>query len=161
MRRAPAMAAGVLVVAAASCRAMVESPDWPAGAAACEPAMHESGDSGDSGAAGDSGDAIRRLERVARSPALGGAPGVEITVTSAREFPVLGTLAVLRVGSRSFTLSRYATGDLHTLVFTLTLDEFDALDDGAPVAVQYGSGSAPPPPERSWSFGALRKRCLR
>jgi hypothetical protein len=108
----------------------------------------------------DSGDAITRIERVASCPALGGSPGVEITLTSVREFPVLGDLAVLRIGSRSFTLSRYASGDLHTLVFTLTVDEFDALDDGAPVWVQYGSGNAPRPPGRSWSFGSLRKRCL-
>jgi hypothetical protein len=108
----------------------------------------------------DPGDAITRIERVARCPALGGSPGVEITLTSVRKFPVLGELAVLRIGSRSFTLSRYASGDLHTLVFTLTVDEFDALDDGAPVSIQYGSSNAPPPAGRSWRFGPLRKRCL-
>lgn len=108
----------------------------------------------------DPGDAITRIERVARCPALGGSPGVEITLTSVREFPVLGELAVLRIGSRLFTLSRYASGDLHTLVFTLTLDEFDALDDRAPVSVQYGSGNTALPSGRSWSFGPLRKQCL-
>lgn len=143
------MAVRVLLVSAASCRAMVESPDRPSGSdPTCDIAMPASCD------------AILRLERVAHSPALGGSPGVDITVTSAREFPVAGMLAVLRIGSQSFTLSRYVGGDLHTLVFTLTIDEFDALDDGASVSVQYGSGN-PAPPGRSWSFGTLRKRCLR
>jgi hypothetical protein len=104
------------------------------------------------------GNAITRIERVASSPALGGKPGVEITLHSARAFPVLGELATLHIGARSFTLSRYAAGDLHTLVFVLTQAEFDALDDGAAVSIQYGDA---PPPERSWSFGPLPKARIR
>jgi hypothetical protein len=101
------------------------------------------------------GNTITRIERVASSPALGGRPGVEITLTSAREFPVLSEIVTLRIGPGFFTLGRYASSDLHTLIFTLTEDELDALDDGAEVSVQYGSDA--PPPGRSWRFGPLRK----
>jgi hypothetical protein len=106
-----------------------------------------------------SDNAIARIERVPSSPALGGHPGVEITLTSSREFPVRSELAALRIGERLFTRSRYAGSDLHTLVFTLTPEELDALDDGAAVSVQYGSDT--PPPASSWSFGPLQKVRLR
>jgi hypothetical protein len=102
---------------------------------------------------------IARLERVPRAEALGGLPGVEIELASPRPFPALGELATLRIGDRAFTLSRYGDGGMHTLIFTLTPAEADAVADGAPVSVQYGDD--PVPAERAWRFGALAKSRLR
>jgi hypothetical protein len=145
-----------VLLAAASCRGAPDSAVRPSGSTAAL-----------DGAARDTAvdptmptpdNAIARIERVTSSPALGGHPGVEITLTSSREFPVRSEIATLRIGARSFTLSRYASGDLHTLVFTLTPEELDALDDGAAVWVQYGSDA--PPPAMTWSFGPLQKARL-
>lgn len=153
---------GVAVIAGASCRAIPESSQRPPGPAqAHDDKLADAtpgSPAGDASAMSDPANAIARLERVAASPALGGQPGVEITLTSARPFPALGELATLRIGPRSFTLSRYAGADLHALVFTLTPAELDSAADGDAVAVEYGD---PAPPGRSWQFGPLRKADLR
>jgi hypothetical protein len=63
---------------------------------------------------------------------------------------------VLQVGARQFFLSRYANGDLNTVVFTLTRDEFAELACGDPVTVQYGSDTS----DEFWQFGNLAKSIL-
>jgi len=83
-------------------------------------------------------------------------PSVEIEVTSARAFPVQNELAVLRLGDRNVIASRYpVSGDTHTLIFTLSGEEFAQVSSGDPVSVQYGGKSSV-----RWDFGALDKRLL-
>jgi hypothetical protein len=94
---------------------------------------------------------IVAIRRLARSAQLDDArPAVELEVTSSRPFPVGGALPELRVGTGRYTLSRFADATSERLIFTLTADEFDALADGADVAVTVG-GAAP------WAFGALSR----
>ncbi len=60
----------------------------------------------------------------------------EIEVTSAEPFPVRNALTELQVGDVSSALSRYGDdGDLHTLIFSLSRDQFLAIspDDSAVV----------------------------
>jgi hypothetical protein len=46
---------------------------------------------------------------------------------------------VLGIGKMDFLLGRYAgDGDTHTLIFTLTPEEFDQLSTGDPISVRYG-----------------------
>ena len=102
------------------------------------------------------------IRRVPRSPQLKGGSAIELEVTSPRPFPVMGTSPVLRIGGREFSISRYpASGDLHTLIFTLSPQEFAATKSGDSIIVQYGAsgvaGAPPPRPDLVWSFGRLHK----
>lgn len=79
---------------------------------------------------------------------------MELEVQSQRAFAVRNEIAVLRIGTEEFMLSRYPeTGDTHILIFTLTSDEFAAVADGAPVVVQYGRGDQ----ADRWDLGKLTK----
>lgn len=99
---------------------------------------------------------VERLERVSGSTALFGQPGVEIELVSSEPFPAQGELPMLHIGVHDFGLSRYPpSGDLHVLIFTLTPAQFAALDEGAPIRIQYGTAEAPA--TRAWHFGPLRK----
>ncbi len=101
------------------------------------------------------------LRTVSSSSVLKGNPGVEITVWSVKRFPVRNELAVLRIGKKEFTRSRYPdNGDTHTLVFTLTKEEFDRTSDGDSVRVYYGLGGGNPNDPNQWDFGFLDKRVL-
>jgi hypothetical protein len=83
--------------------------------------------------------------------------GVEIELHSSRPFPVRNQITVLRIGDKEFTTSRYPKGgNLDTLIFKLTSDEFGQLADGEPVRVQYGRGVR----ADYWYFGTLNKRLL-
>jgi hypothetical protein len=63
----------------------------------------------------------------------------------------------LRIGSEEFLLSRYPdNGDTHTLLFTLTRDEFAQVSSGDQVWVQYGRGEV----NERWNFGPLDKNLL-
>jgi len=99
---------------------------------------------------------IVSIRRVASSDALGGQPGIEIELFSDDEFPVRDQILVLQVGAWQFFLSRYLNGDLHTVVFTLTGEDFAELACGDPVIVQYG----PEPSDEVWQFGNLDKSLL-
>jgi hypothetical protein len=80
-------------------------------------------------------DTVREMRLVA-----GGAT-VEIEVESRLEFPVRAEIAVLRIGTEEFTLSRPpADGSLHRLIFLVPAARFRALPDRAPMQVQYGPG---------------------
>ena len=97
------------------------------------------------------------VRSVASANALANQPGYEIEVTSDREFPVRDELAVLRIGAHSFALSRYPDiGDTHTLIFTLTPEDFANTVATDEVTVQYGFGE----PNVRWSFGPLNKAAL-
>jgi hypothetical protein len=71
------------------------------------------------------------------------AADVEIEVTSAEPFPVRNALTELQIGDVITSLSRYADdGDLHTLVFRLSRDQFLAIstDDNAFVRYNPSNG---------------------
>jgi len=90
--------------------------------------------------------------------ALNSLQTIEVVVTSNQPFPVQNQLAVLRIGTSEFNISRYPeTGELTTLTFSITGDDFAALNNGDPVRVQYGSGVRAP---RGWTFGILNKSLL-
>ena len=83
---------------------------------------------------------------------------VEIELQSAQEFTVRAEITILRIGKKEFTKSRYpADGRLDTLIFTLTLDDFEALPDRAAMTVGYGRQETSP----RWNFGQLNKAQLR
>jgi hypothetical protein len=95
------------------------------------------------------------LHRTALSQ-LRGTPGVEIEIISDELFPVRDNMLVLHIGSKLFTVSRYATGDLHRVVFSLTDAEFAGLSGGDPIAVQYGMK----PLGDVWNCGKLDKQAI-
>jgi hypothetical protein len=94
------------------------------------------------------------IHRVASSPVLQGRPAIDVELRSERPFPPRNEIAVLRIGTREFLLSRYPdSGDTHVLIFTLSVEEFAATSEGDPVALQYGRGEQPD----RWYFGPLNK----
>jgi hypothetical protein len=99
---------------------------------------------------------IVSIRSVTSSDILGGQPGVEIELYSSDGFPVRDQIMVLQIGARQFFRSQYPNGDLNTVVFTLTVDEFAALFYGDPVTVQYGLD----PPSEVWRFGNLDPNIL-
>ena len=100
---------------------------------------------------------ITRIHRIGAALALAGEPGVEIEVTSDTGFPVRNELAVLRIGSQLISVTRYPdNGDTHTLIFTLSDQQFALTNSGDEVWVQYGVGE----PNVRWSFGRLNKTAL-
>lgn len=100
---------------------------------------------------------IISIRQVQLSPALGG-EGVEIELSSKREFPVRNEIVVLRIGNYEFTLSRYPeSGDIHRLIFTLSSKQFAQVVSGDPVKVYYGLGGESGAGD-VWNFGRLNKR---
>lgn len=98
-----------------------------------------------------------RMRSVAAASQLANAAGVEIAVTSDTPFPVRDELAILRIGEQAIAVSRYPdTGDTHTLIFTLTVEQFASANDGDQVWVQYGMSDA----SLRWSFGPLNKAAV-
>src|SRR5262249_51728282 len=89
---------------------------------------------------------------------VNGQSGVEIELTSNREFLPQGEVLVLKIGYLEFTDSRYpVSGETTTVKFTLTAAEFALISQGDPVVVQYGSqmGAA------AWNFGHIDKNILK
>jgi hypothetical protein len=87
-----------------------------------------------------------------------GQTGVEIELTSNREFLPHGELLVLHIGSLEADLSRYSTdGDTRTVIFTLTAEQFAQIATGDHVTVLYGTGAD----GRGWNFGPVDKNMLR
>ncbi len=73
-----------------------------------------------------------------------GGRNIQIELNSDAEFPVRGELAVLQIGDREFMLSEYPPdGNTHTIIFTLTPEEFAQLRDGDRVFFKYGRGEQP------------------
>jgi hypothetical protein len=83
---------------------------------------------------------------------LNGKPGVEIEVSSPRAFPITNAMVVLQIGTKVFKVSEFKGGDAHTLVFTLTPEEFASIRDESLVTVRYDPDS-----EGHWDFGFLEK----
>ena len=98
---------------------------------------------------------IAAMRRVTPAP---GQTGVEIELTSNREFLPHGELLVLHIGALEVDLSRYATdGDTRTVIFTLTSEQFAQIRTGDHVTVLYGTGAD----GRGWNFGPVDKNLLR
>jgi hypothetical protein len=97
------------------------------------------------------------VNRVRSIRLVQGQAGVNIELTSNREFLPQGELLVLVIGNREFSVSGYAeAGDTNTIIFTLTAEEFAQLAHGDRVSVQYGSGVG----SKAWNFGRLDKNML-
>jgi hypothetical protein len=100
---------------------------------------------------------VQNLKSVSASSAIDGTAGVEIRLTSNRNFLPTGQLLTLQIGSQQFNISRFADdGSTNQVIFTLTQDEFSSLQQGDPVAVQYGDSGL----GRTWNFGHLDKTIL-
>jgi hypothetical protein len=92
------------------------------------------------------------------SRVLGNQSGVEIELTSSREFLPKGELLALKVGSEEINLSRYGEdGSTNRVIFTLTTEQWSRINTGDPVVVQYGSGTG----ADSRNFGHIDKNMLR
>jgi hypothetical protein len=84
--------------------------------------------------------------------------GVEIELTSNREFLPKSEILTLKVGLQEFTLSRYGEdGSTNRVIFTLTTEQWSQINTGDPVVVQYGSGAG----ADSRNFGHIDKNMLR
>jgi hypothetical protein len=75
---------------------------------------------------------------------------IEIEVVSTRPFPVADALPELRIGKKTFTLSRFSSGATDRLIFTLEASQFRETAEGAPVILRIGG-------RRPGTFGPLRK----
>ena len=92
------------------------------------------------------------IYNVDAAKALSGKPGVEIEVSSPHAFPVTNAMVVLQIGTKVFKLSEFKGGDTHTLIFTLTPEEFSSTRDESLVTVRYEPDS-----QGHWDFGFLEK----
>ena len=93
--------------------------------------------------------AMGKVVAVHRAPAAAGT--VEIELEGATPFPVRDALPVLRIGDKTFRLSRFPNrSSTFTIAFAMSRADFDTLPQGAEVVVESGA-------ER-WGFGKLDKR---
>lgn len=93
--------------------------------------------------------AMGKVVAVHRAPAA--ADMVEIELEGATPFPVRDALPVLRIGDKTFRLSRFPNrSSTFTIAFAMSRADFDTLPQGAEVVVESGA-------ER-WGFGKLDKR---
>jgi hypothetical protein len=101
---------------------------------------------------------IKSLKATRSSQALGNQSGVEIELTSNREFLPKGEMLTLKVGSQEFGLSRYGEdGSTNRVIFTLTTEQWSLISTGDSVVVQYGAGAG----ADSRNFGHIDKNMLR
>ena len=95
----------------------------------------------DLGAAKDEKNTIASVKATRSSQLIPNQSGVEIELTSNREFLPKGEMLVLKVGSQEFNLSRYGEdGSTNRIIFTLTAEQWSQINTGDPVVIQYGSG---------------------
>jgi hypothetical protein len=90
---------------------------------------------------------------------------VEIELSNSRPFPARALHPVLCIeGALASESSRHPDGDMHTIVFTLAREGFDAAEDRALVTVQHGVCSENLMDLRPywdlWVFGPLDKGIL-
>jgi hypothetical protein len=79
-----------------------------------------------------------------------GEAAVEIEFRSSRAFPVTDSLPILRLGTKTFRLSRFAGGNRRGLIFSLAAEEFAAIPDKVEAEIKIGRSAV-------WRFGALHK----
>jgi len=108
----------------------------------------------------DSPAAAKSSIRSLRTVRTGHALSYDITVTSTAEFPMRDEIVTLAIGGQEFSNSHYLPGgDLNTLVFSLTPQQFQGLQTGAPAVVYYGRDDAAIP-KAQWALGTLNKALL-
>jgi hypothetical protein len=101
---------------------------------------------------------VNRIAAMRQVALTSGQAGVEIELTSNREFLPHGELLVLQIGSLEFDLSGYRPdGDTRTVIFALTTEQFAQIANGDHVRVLYGTGAD----GRGWNFGPVNKNMLR
>jgi hypothetical protein len=77
-------------------------------------------------------------------------------LTSNRGFPVINARPVMVVGSEKAILCRSGKdGNLNTLIFWMTAEEFAKTKNGDPVRVRYEPDS-----QGTWEFGKLDKKVI-
>lgn len=78
-----------------------------------------------------------------------------VCLHSTAEFPMRNEVITLSIGRKTFINSSYVQGgDLHTIIFSLTQNDYQALKNGDPVSVFYGQSDAFNTAAQ-WSFGTL------
>jgi hypothetical protein len=103
----------------------------------------------------NSGNDVNKIKSIRSVQSGTGPNGVEIELTSNREFLPQGEMLTLRLGSLEFNLSHYpSTGETTKIIFTLTSEEFAQVTQGDSVFVDYGSGAS------RWNFGKVDKSML-
>lgn len=75
------------------------------------------------------------------APTSAASPSYVFTLSSLLGFPIRDELIVMRVGAQTFPLSATPTGDPHTMTFSVTSGEWDAMANGDPISVQFGMGA--------------------
>jgi len=100
---------------------------------------------------------VKTMKSVAASPAIGNAAGIDITLASNRPFLPAGQVLTLQIGNQQFGISRFSDdGSTNQVVFTLTQDQFNSLQQGDSISVQYGSSGL----GHTWNFGHVDKTML-
>jgi hypothetical protein len=102
--------------------------------------------------------AIASVKATRSSQLIPNQSGVEIELTSNREFLPQGEMLVLKVGSQEFGLSRYGDdGSTNRVIFTLTTEQWSLINNGDPVVIKYGASAG----ADSRNFGHIDKNMLR
>ncbi|MBO0857263.1 MAG: hypothetical protein J2P21_02180 [Chloracidobacterium sp.] len=102
-------------------------------------------------------DTVESVKATNSSQALPNQAGVEIELTSTREFLPKSEMLTLKVGSQEFSLSRYGDdGSTNHVIFTLTTEQWSLINNGDPIVIQYGSGAG----ADSRNFGHIDKTKL-
>jgi hypothetical protein len=94
---------------------------------------------------------VESIRAKASIAALRGRPGVEIRISSADKFPVRNQQTILQIGRRQFSSFRAEDPYGSVAAFTLRKQQFDRLEDGDKIIVQYGRE----PSNEWWSCGVL------
>ncbi|MES2857417.1 MAG: hypothetical protein V4692_16215 [Bdellovibrionota bacterium] len=89
---------------------------------------------------------IETVQHIAKSSMLRNRPGLDITITSKKRFPVGAALPVLVIAGEKFGVSRFA--GTHKIVFTVSSADFAKLPDAGSMHVQYGRKR----PTKIWSM---------
>jgi hypothetical protein len=112
----------------------------------------------DLGPSNDEENTIASVKAKRSSQLIPNQSGIEIELTSNREFLPKSEILTLKVGLQEFTLSRYGEdGSTNRVIFTLTTEQWSQINTGDPVVVQYGSGAG----ADSRNFGHIDKNMLR
>jgi hypothetical protein len=101
---------------------------------------------------------IKSVKATRSSQLIPNQSGVEIELSSNREFLPKGEMLVLKVGSQEFGLSRYGDdGSTNRVIFTLTTEQWSLINNGDPVVIKYGASAG----ADSRNFGHIDKNMLR
>jgi len=92
---------------------------------------------------------IRSIRFMHKTIAISGKPGVEIALASQVPFQVMNRLPLLKIGNKTFKLSRYSdTKALKEITFVLTEKEYQSIPKDKEMSVIDG---------KIWKFGSLSR----